>query len=65
MTSLQFGLTFALAGFALLLAQVAIMDGWRAYRALYDAFSANLGHDTHIFPDYETSTSITGTSTGR
>ena len=42
---------FALAGVALLMLQVAAVDGLRALRALAREVNASFGHDPAIYPD--------------
>ena len=51
-TSFLVGLLFAVAGFALFLAQILTVELARAYRHLYATIHHHYGHDTAIFPDH-------------
>ena len=46
------GFLFAVAGFALFLAQVSVVELARAWRALREDIETSFGHDTDIFPDH-------------
>lgn len=49
----MYGLIFALAGMALFMSAVAIMDGFRAIAREIREADRHFGHDTLIFPDHE------------
>lgn len=46
------GFLFAVAGFALFLAQVSVVELARAWRALREDVETSFGHDTDIYPDH-------------